>query len=889
MNAEQKRLERQQQKEEDWRLWGPYLAERAWGTVREDYSSDGAAWDYFDHDQSRSRAYRWNEDGLGGISDKEQRLCLALALWNGQDPILKERAFGLTGSQGNHGEDVKEEYFYLDATPSHSLMRYLYKYPQAEYPYQRLVDENQRRSRQEAPFNLLDTGVFDEDRYWDVVLTYVKTNPESIQLRITVHNRGPEKATLHVLPTLWFRNDWSWDLGENQKPSIAQITPPSGAVWGVSANHPDLGEYQLFGCESADLLFTENETNSERILGKPNASSYVKDAFHRRVVEDEKGAVNPDAVGTKFAAWSTLEVAAGESAQLNFVLGKAHLHFPLMEFQPFYHFERKLNHSIQEADAFYSSILPEASEGDAAILRQALAGLIWSKQFYHYDVSRWLAGDGTFETEARRQGRNATWQHLKSADIIAMPDKWEFPWFAAWDLAFHAIAIALVDVDFAKEQLELLLSDRYLHPNGQIPAYEWAFHDVNPPVHAFAALECYRMEKRQRGKADRGFLLRVFNKLMLNYGWWLNLKDADSRSVFEGGFMGLDNISVYDRSKQLPSGYSLKQADATGWMAMFALNLTAMALELAQEEPSYEDVAIQIHSQFFAIASSAHGYNERGVDLWDSNDQFFKDALETPEGVFHLPVYSWVGLIPLFGCEIIPQEKMARLPRYREFLKSHGGGYYDGNIVCACPYTLNDQGDHLFTLTQPANLTAILERVLDEDQFLSPFGIRSLSKVHEHKQDLGQVPGLGAIQISYEPGESLSGIFGSNSNWRGPIWFPLNYMFVCALDRFHRYLGDSFTFVAPACGREPVTLKEAANTVAESLTALFRRDAEGQRPIFPKDSPFQDDPHWDELLHFYEYFHGDTGQGLGAAHQTGWTALVANLMMRQYRADDSLG
>lgn len=882
MIAERKRLEQQQQGEENWRLWGPYLSERAWGTVREDYSPDGEAWDYFDHEQARFRAYRWSEDGLGGISDNEQQLCLALALWNGHDPFLKERAFGLTGSQSNHGEDVKEEYFYLDATPSHSYLRYLYKYPQAEYPYQRLVDENQRSSSGNSPFNLLDTGVFDEDRYWDVELVYAKADYETIHLRIMVHNRGPEKATLHLLPTLWFRNDWSWESTGVEKPLIKTITPPNGAAWAVSATHPTLGGYLLFGRDSdAHLLFTENESNRAHLWGDENASPYVKDAFHRRVVHGKKEAVNPAETGTKFAAWSTLEVEAGTSAHLDLVLCKEYSHF--LGFQPFRRFERILERNQHEANVFYLSILPEASDGDAAIFRQALAGLIWSKQFYHYEVSPWLDGDGSFATEARRNGRNTTWQHFKSADIISMPDKWEFPWFAAWDLAFHSIAFALIDIDFAKEQLELLLSERFLHPNGQIPAYEWNFRDVNPPIHAFAALECYRMEKQQRGKADRAFLLRIFNKLMLNYGWWLNWKDADSRNVFEGGFMGLDNISVYDRSKPLPEGVSLKQADATGWMAMFALNMTVMALELAQEEPSYEDMAIQIHSQFFAIAASSHGYNERGINLWDSEDKFFKDALETPEGVFHLPVYSWVGLIPLFGCEIISNEKMERVPRYREFLRGHAGGFYDGGMVCACPNMLNARGDHLFTLTQPANLAAIVERVLDEDQFLSPFGVRSLSKIHAHQQELGHVPSLGAIQISYEPGESLTSIFGSNSNWRGPVWFPLNYMLVCALDRFHRYLGDTFTVNAPVCGSEPVTLKQAANTVVESMNDLFRRGIGGKRPIFPTDSPFQHDPYWKELLHFYEYFHGDTGQGLGAAHQTGWTALVANLMLRQYR------
>lgn len=885
MNNERKRLTKQQLGEEDWRLWGPYLAERAWGTVREDYSAHGTAWEDFDHDQARSRAYRWNEDGLGGISDSEQRLCLALALWNGRDPILKERAFGLTGSQGNHGEDVKEEYFYLDGTPSHSLLRYLYKYPQAEYPYQRLVDENRQRSRQEPPFTLLDSGVFAESRYWDVELTYAKADPEAIQLRIIVHNRGPERATLHLLPTLWFRNSWSWEPEASELPTISRLEAPGGAAWGVKAQHPTLGEYHLYGNAPAELLFTDNESNSKRLWGVPSRSPFTKDAFHRRVVKNDAGAVNPVSTGTKFAAWSTLEIAAGESAQIDLLLTTPRYHLPFAEFKPFKKFDTILAERSAEADTFYHDLLPPANQEDAAILRQALAGLVWSKQFYHYTVARWLKGDEVSPPEGRKDGRNAGWRHLASADIISMPDTWEYPWFAAWDLAFHAVAMALIDVDFAKEQLELLLSDRYLHPNGQIPAYEWALGDVNPPVHAFAALECFRIEKEQRGSGDRSFLLRIFNKLILNYGWWLNRKDGESRGVFEGGFMGLDNISVYDRSQPLPTGYSLKQADATGWMAMFALNLAVIALELAQDDPSYEEMAIQIHSQFFAIAAAAHGYNEKGVALWDSSDRFFKDALESPQGVYHLPVYSWVGLIPLFGSEIVGAESLERLPRYRKFLESHMGGFYDGKMVCACPHTANTHGDHLFTLTQPAHLASIIERVLDQDQFLSPHGIRSLSKVHSHQQDLGDIPGLGAIQISYEPGESLSGLFGGNSNWRGPVWMPLNYMLVCALGRFHRYLGDSFTIAAPACGHEPVTLGVAAEKLAEMLIATFRRDHEGVRPLFPAESPFQQDPHWRELLKFHEYFHGETGQGLGAAHQTGWTALVANLLCRQPEKD----
>jgi hypothetical protein len=881
MNAELKRLEAQRKGKENWRLWGPYLSERAWGTVREDYSSSGDAWGHFTHDQARSRAYRWNEDGLGGICDEEQRLCLALTLWNGRDPILKERAFGLTGSQGNHGEDVKEFYFYLDATPSHSYLKYLYKYPHNEYPYGLLIEENGRRGRNDPTFGLLDTEAFSRNRYWDVELTYAKADPETILLRITVHNLGPEPATLHLLPTLWFRNTWSWN-DESKKPAISVISPPSGAVWAVRAIHPTLGSYTLCGNTDAELLFTDNETNSERLWGVANISPFVKDGFHRRVIEGEQDAVNPTLEGTKFAAWSILKVEAGSSAQLEFVLAE---HFKESLFEdaaPFRTFAREMEKRRVEADDFYKNLLPNASREDAMIMRQASAGLIWSKQFYCYDVARWLDGDRVPPPEERKWGRNHKWRHLKSADVISMPDIWEYPWFAAWDLAFHCVSMALIDIDFAKEQLELLLGDRYLHPNGQIPAYEWNFEDTNPPVHAWAALECFNMERSQRGQGDTGFLRRVFNKLVLNYGWWINRKDPENRGVFEGGFLGLDNISVFDRSQPMPPGFSLKQADATGWMAMLALNLTVMAIELAMEDPAYEDMAIQFHAQFFAIANAMHGHNETGAALWDPGDRFFKDALESPHGTFPLPVFSWVGLIPIFGVETGSPEQLEKLPRYKSFLAGHAGGRYDGHFVCACPHTENTRGEHLFSLALPADIPDIMERVLNADEFISTYGVRALSKVHARKQDLGNVPGLGWTMISYEPGESQSGLFGGNSNWRGPIWMPLNFLLVTALDKIHEYLTESFKVQAPALGNQPVTLMQAADLIAERLIDIFRRDERGLRPAFPEDSPFQTDPHWKDLLLFHEYFHAETGQGLGAAHQTGWTALVANLLKRRY-------
>ncbi|MDW7709250.1 MAG: hypothetical protein SCH98_02155 [Deferrisomatales bacterium] len=932
MNAEQKRLEARRAGREDWRLWGPYLAERAWGTVREDYSADGTAWEHFSHDQARSRAYRWSEDGLAGLCDRGQRLCLALALWNGRDPILKERAFGLTGNEGNHGEDVKELYFYLDATPTASYLRYLYKYPQEEYPYALLAAEARRRSRRDPAFQLLDTGVFEDNRYWDVEVVYAKLDPGAVLARITAHNRGPDAATLHLLPTLWFRNTWSWANLEEKaaRPRLYAVDSPAGAAWAVHGEHPELGAYHFFGAQEAELLFTENETNFERLWNVANPGPYVKDAFHRRVIGKEETSVNPARTGTKCAAWTVLTMGAGESASVELVLasqpgevcgtdthgaaraevlerlgrkgrskggrGKAPAAAPgflgaaagltgLLFGAParkgsFRGFDRTLDARRAEADAFYDALLPSATPEDAAIHRQALAGLLWSQQFYHYDVARWLDGDALPPPESRKHGRNRAWRHFKAADVIAMPDTWEYPWFAAWDLAFHCVALTLVDLDLAKEQAEVLLGHRYQHPNGQVPAYEWAFGDVNPPLQAWAALECFEAERACRGAGDRDFLHRVFHKLLLNYPWWLNRKDPDGRAVFEGGFMGLDNISVYDRSRPLPPGYRLKQADASGWMALYALNLTAMAIELAQDEPAYQDLAIQLHGQFFAIAEAMHGWSETGVALWDERDRFFKDAVATPGGSYPLSVFSWVGMIPLFGAEVVGPGPLAKLPRYREFLQGHAGGVYNGHIVCACPHTENPEGSHLFSLALPAHLPDILARVLSADEFLSPHGARALSRAHGDGRSLGDVPGLGEVTIPYEPGESESGLFGGNSNWRGPVWMPLNFLLVRALEKLHRYLGDSFTVTAP--GHQPVTLGEAADLVSERLLGLFRRNDRGLRPIFPPDSPFQGDPHWEDLLLFHEYFHGETGQGLGASHQTGWTALVANLLVREY-------
>jgi len=880
LNAERQRLEQQHQGRENWHLWGPYLAERAWGTVREDYSEYGEAWEYFDHDQARSRAYRWNEDGLGGICDEQQRLCLALALWNGRDPILKERAFGLTGNQGNHGEDVKEYYFYLDATPSHSYLRYLYKYPQAEYPYAYLVDENRRRGRLDPPCSLLDTGVFEQNRYWDVQVHYAKRSPEEIHANILAYNSGPEEATLHLLPTLWFRNTWSWDDADVDKPVLKAIAPPKGASWAVRADHPTLGVYYLYGRQPAAGLYTENENNAERLWGLPNATPWVKDAFHRYLVDGEQDAVNPAQQGTRFAAAHHFSVAPGQQAVVNLVLSAR----PLAE--PFARSQVTFSQRRSDADVFYDELLPDASPEDHRILRQALAGMVWSKQFFHYDVSRWLAGDRFPPPAARRYGRNRYWKHFRAGDVISMPDKWEYPWFAAWDLAFHCAALALVDVDFAKQQIELVLGENYLHPNGQIPAYEWAFGDVNPPVHAMGALKCFRAERVQRGIGDTRFLERVFHKLLLNYAWWINRKDTDGHNVFEGGFLGLDNISVFDRSNPLPPGFSLKQADATGWMAMFALNMTLIALELAAEDREYENIAIQIYDQFLAIANTIGGHVDGCLSLWDPQDGFFKDLVTAPDGSCHrVDVYSWVGLIPLFACEIVDRRMLDRAPRFAAILREHKGGSFQGHYVCACPDWENERGEHLMSLVDHTMLPRILQRLLNENEFLSSCGVRSVSKLHATHRELGHLPGVGRAMIEYVPGESNSGLFGGNSNWRGPIWMPTNFLLVQALEKYHRFLGDGFTVPVPCMDGRELNLKEIANLIAERLVDIYRRDDSGRVRAHPPESPFQHDPYWRDLHLFYEYFHGDTGQGLGASHQTGWTGLVANLVARRYRTD----
>lgn len=886
MNAERRRLLEQRDGRADWRLWGPYLAERAWGTVREDYSPDGSAWRYFPFEQAHSRAYRWNEDGLGGICDEQQRLCLALALWNGKDPILKERAFGLTGEQGNRGEDVKERYFYRDATPSHSWLRYQYQYPQAAFPYRELVDQNRRRDRTEPPFSLLDSGVFDQRRYWDVELLYAKAGPREVRIRIIAHNRGPNDATLHLLPTLWFRNTWSWEQSE-PRPNIVVADDCGDAAWAVQASHSTLGSYWLYGRQSAELLFTENESNTRSLWAYQGPDRYVKDAFHRYVVNAETGAVNPSQRGSKFAAWQRLRVPAGQHWQVEMLLTAA----PAA--RPFAGSAALFSRRQSEATVFYDDLLPEADAHDGRILRQALAGMIWTKQFYHYDVERWLDGDpdsgAPLPPVERRAGRNTHWRHLKAHDVISMPDAWEYPWFAAWDLAYQCAALALVDVDFAKDQVALLLSDRYLHPNGQIPAYEWYFGDVNPPLHAMAALKVFRAERVQRGVGDLDFLQRVFHKLLLVFAWWINRKDADGHNLFEGGFMGLDNISVYNRSEPLPAGYTLKQADATGWMAHFSLKMTVIALELCARSDGYEDMAIHCYKQFLAIARAIAGGDESGTPpLWDIENGFFTDLVVTPDGQTHrIEVYSMVGLIPLFATEVVDQRLLQMAPRFAKLLREQKGGLFQGDYVCACPAWENERGEHLLSLVDHSMLPRILARVLDEEQFLSRYGVRSLSRIHATDRDLGHIPGIGEALIDYVPGESDSPLFGGNSNWRGPVWLPVNYSLVHAIERFYRFLGDEFTVAVPCLDGRRLNLKEVATLIAERIADLYRHQAGGRVPALETANPQGHDPAWQDLLLFCEYFHADSGEGLGATHQTGWTGLLANLVMRRYHREIS--
>ena len=871
MTGEEERLKQSETRTDHWKRWGPYLSERGWGTVREDYSWNGDAWNYVPHDHARSRAYRWNEDGIGGICDRHQYVCFAVAMWNGVDPILKERLFGLTGPQGNHGEDVKEQYFYLDSTPTHSYMKFLYKYPQQPFPYEELQRQDSFRSREDPEFELLDTGIFDQSRYFDVLVEYAKESPEDIAVRITVTNRGPEPAGLDLLPTIWFRNSWSWTQ-DAPRPEL-RLEGDAVRLDGI-----EYGSRWLHAEGELEWLFTENETNQERLFQCPNRTPYVKDAFNRYIVEGDANAVNPKQTGTKAAARYRFELAACESKAVNLRLTNKRRAEAFGG-----NFDRLFADRIREADEYYSTIIPGDLPADAQnVMRQAIAGLLWSKQFYHYVVRDWLTGDSKCPTPPpeRLTGRNQDWQQVFAADVISMPDKWEYPWFAAWDLAFHTVALSITDSEFAKDQLSLMVREWYMHPNGQLPAYEWNFSDVNPPVHAWAAYRVYKIEKKRRCRGDRIFLEHLFLKLMLNFTWWVNRKDAAGRNVFQGGFLGLDNIGVFDRSSPLPTGGEIEQADGTGWMAMYSLNLLAIALELAGEDPAYEHVASKFWEHFLYIANAMTHIGSDGFGLWDEEDGFFYDVLHLPDGRYvPLKVRSMVGLIPLFAVQTIEDSQVDSLPGFKRRMEWFIENRSDltGNVAAMDAPGVGER--RLMSIVDAAQLRRILAYMLDENEFLSPYGIRSLSKVHQEKPYVLRTDGY-VNQVDYEPAESRTGLFGGNSNWRGPVWFPLNFLLIESLQRFHYYYGDSFKVECPTGSGNQVNLWQAAEEISRRLTRLFLRDEQGRRPANGSASIFSTDPNWSDLVLFYEYFNGDNGSGLGANHQTGWTGLVSKLLQQ---------
>jgi Glycosyl hydrolase family 63 C-terminal domain len=900
--TEDLRLEEARQRKKHWKRWGPYLSERQWGTVREDYSAEGTAWEFFPFEHAHARAYRWGEDGLGGISDRHQMICLAVALWNGRDPILKERLFGLTGNQGNHGEDVKEQYFYLDCTPTHSYMRMLYKYPQAEFPYRQLVEENQKRGRGNPEFELLDTGIFNENRYFDVFIEYAKSDWEDILVRITAHNRGPEAAEIHLLPTLWFRNTWAWGK-DLRRPVARKAADPPGAVC-AEVEHWQYGKRWFLAPGKLELLFTENETNYVKLFNYRERVPYVKDAFHEYVIRGNKQAVNPGSTGTKMTAHYTFHLSPGESAtvkarltdldplgsmdpELPWIGGKtgAGQHTPSagsLAPEDFGEgFDAVFTQRKKEADEFYESRIPGNLSPDARlVMRQAYSGMLWSKQFYHYDVESWLGGDpaGPEPPKVRLKGRNKDWTHLYNDDVLSMPDKWEYPWYAAWDLAFHCIPLAIVDSDFAKEQLVLLLREWYMHPNGQLPAYEWAFGDVNPPVHAWAAWRVYKIDRRLHGVADRGFLERIFHKLLLNFTWWVNRKDPDGHNIFQGGFLGLDNIGVFDRSAPLPTGGHLEQSDGTSWMGMYCLNMLAIALELAKDDMAYEDVASKFFEHFVHIAHAMNDMGTDGMSLWNDEDGFYYDMLHLPNGEDHfMKIRSMVGLIPLFAVETLEPEVVDRLPGFKRrmqwFIDNHADVPEHIEMTQRSPRGVR----RLLALANRKQLKRVLKRMLDEAEFFSPYGIRALSRYHlDHPYEV-QVDGH-TSRVDYEPAESSSGLFGGNSNWRGPVWFPLNFLLIESLQKFHHYYGEDFKIECPTYSHNEADLWQVSGEISRRLTRLFVRDKNGRRAFAGSSDLFNKDPHWRDLILFFEYFNGDTGAGLGASHQTGWTGLVAKLL-----------
>jgi len=883
MSAEQSRLDEARAKTAPWKLWGPYVSERQWGTVREDYSESGDAWNYFPHDHARSRAYRWGEDGLAGICDEKQRLCFGLSMWNGKDTILKERLFGLTNAEGNHGEDVKEYYFYLDSTPTHSYMRYLYKYPQAAYPYDDLVQTNHLRGRNQHEYELLDTGVFDQDRYFDVFVEYAKASPEDILIRCTVHNRGPDAATLDLLPRLWFRNEWSWHVGA-ERPVLAQVAGRKGPGV-VQATHPRLGTRYLYCEEDVPLLFTENETNTQRISNVPNASPFVKDGINDCIVHGQDGAVNPQKTGTMVAAHYRLTLGPGESRVVRLRLSDAAPIAP----KPGKRaqdalfgdaFDQVVEGRRKEADEFYATVIPASLSADAAnVMRQALAGMLWSKQYYRYDVYQWLKEHGAdpFSPTRKVAPRNEPWHHMYNADIISMPDKWEYPWYAAWDLAFHVLPLTLVDVDFGKQQLELLLRSEYQHPSGKLPAYEWNFDDVNPPVQAWSAIFTYRLDKMHTGVGDTEWLKTCFNKLCLTFTWWVNCKDVSGRNVFEGGFLGLDNISPFDRNTPMPNGGHLEQADGTAWMTLFCQNMVEIAAELSMSDPSYAPMTLKFveHSMWIAAAMDFLG---DGKGMWDEEDGFYYDVMRMPDGrTERVKVRSLVGLIPLCAATTLSAEQCEKYPEIQQRFKWFMEARPETFRSIHDPRKLGVDGRRLMSVMNEKRLRRVLAKMLDENEFLSPYGVRSVSRYHkDHPYVIsagGQVSG-----VAYLPAESDSGMFGGNSNWRGPVWMPINMLIIRALLRYHAFYGNEFTIECPTGSGQQMTLLQVAEELGRRLTAIFMRNADGRRPVYGGTSKFQEDPQWRDYLSFYEYFHGDNGAGLGASHQTGWTGVVARIL-----------
>ncbi len=869
ITKEQQRLSESNAGKKNWKLWGPYLSERQWGTVREDYSRDGDAWEFINYEESRSKAYRWGEDGIAGISDEQQRLCFALAMWNGRDPFIKERLFGLSGPQGNHGEDVKEYYYYLDSTPTHSYMKMLYKYPQGEFPYRDLLTQNAHRGLHSPEYELIDTGIFDDNRYFDVFIEYAKVAPEDTLIQITVHNRGDADAPLHLLPTLWFRNTWSWGR-DPRKPVLAKKGSSA-----IAADHHDLGSYFLFAENAPELLFCDNESNIQQLYNASNPDGYFKDGINDYLVWGDQSGVNPKQKGTKAAALYRLNIPANGSQTVRLRLTNRNIATPFSEF------EKQIRQCQKDADEFYADLQKKIATDDAKrVQRQAFAGMLWTKQYYYYDTSQWLQGDpGQPEPpKSRWKGRNRDWIHLNNAEIISMPDKWEYPWYAAWDLAFHCIPLAMVDPQFAKNQLMLLTREWYMHPNGQLPAYEWAFGDVNPPVHAWATWRVYKMDQKRSGKKDTDFLERVFHKLLLNFTWWVNRKDEGDNNIFQGGFLGLDNIGVFNRSEELPTGGHLEQADGTAWMAMYSLNMMRIALELAAEKPIYQDLATKFFEHFLYIAEAMTNLGGKGINLWDAEDAFFYDVLHTPnDQYFPLKVRSMVGLIPLFAVEVLEPEYIDKLPDFKKRLEWFFEDRKDLAELVSRWQSPGKGERRLLSLLRGHRMKRLLKRMLDETEFLSGFGIRSMSKTYENNPYHFRMNGS-EISVKYLPAESDSYMFGGNSNWRGPIWFPVNFLIIEALQRFHHYYGDDFKVEYPTNSGKYLTILQIADAISERLTRIFLRDESGKRAVFGDHPTFQNDPHFRDYLLFYEYFHGDNGRGVGASHQTGWTGLIAKLL-----------